>query len=121
MTEERYSNTLRIVLKAHSRLAETVMAHSVWPETVFKKFMTSHSKLGETAHNMIAPVLNVLKGRKSSLLARATAAARRSLARIWLIHDGGLLKASRNCENNSAPPRLYSVLGRGAGVTSVKM
>jgi hypothetical protein len=32
-----------------------------------------------------------------------------SLARIWLIHDGGLSKASRNCENNTPPPRLYLV------------
>ena len=34
-------------------------------ETVFKKCMTCHSKLGETAQNMIGPVLNGLKGRKS--------------------------------------------------------
>ena len=31
-------------------------------ETVFKKCMTCHSKLGETAQNMIGPVLNGLKG-----------------------------------------------------------
>jgi cytochrome c len=34
-------------------------------ETVFKKCTTCHSKLGETAQNMIGPVLNGLKGRKS--------------------------------------------------------
>jgi cytochrome c len=34
-------------------------------ETVFKKCMACHSKLGETAKNMIGPVLNGLKGRKS--------------------------------------------------------
>jgi cytochrome c len=34
-------------------------------ETVFKKCMTCHSKLGETAQNMLGPVLNGLKGRKS--------------------------------------------------------
>jgi hypothetical protein len=28
--------------------------------------------------------------------------------RIWLMHDGRLSKASRNCENNSPPPLLYS-------------
>jgi hypothetical protein len=82
---------------------------SVWQETVFKKCMTCHSKLGETAHNMIAPVLNGLKGRKLGSVATATPAARRSLARIWLIRDSGLSKASRNCENNSPPPWLYSV------------
>jgi cytochrome c2 len=32
---------------------------------VFKKCMTCHSKLAETAQNMIGPVLNGLKGRKS--------------------------------------------------------
>jgi len=31
-------------------------------ETVFKKCMSCHSKLGETAQNMIGPVLNGLKG-----------------------------------------------------------
>jgi cytochrome c2 len=31
-------------------------------ETLFKKCMTCHSKLGETAQNMIGPVLNGLKG-----------------------------------------------------------
>src|ERR1700693_2102238 len=34
-------------------------------ETLFKKCMSCHSKLGETAKNMIGPVLNGLKGRKS--------------------------------------------------------
>jgi cytochrome c len=34
-------------------------------ETLFKKCMACHSKLGETAKNMIGPVLNGLKGRKS--------------------------------------------------------
>jgi len=34
-------------------------------ETSFKKCMACHSKLGETAKNMIGPVLNGLKGRKS--------------------------------------------------------
>src|SRR6476646_2710631 len=34
-------------------------------ETVFKKCMTCHSKLGETAQNMLGPILNGLKGRKS--------------------------------------------------------
>jgi cytochrome c len=34
-------------------------------ETVFKKCMTCHSKLGETARNMLGPVLNGLKGRES--------------------------------------------------------
>ena len=34
-------------------------------EIQFKKCMTCHSKLGETAQNMIGPVLNGLKGRKS--------------------------------------------------------
>ena len=34
-------------------------------EILFKKCMSCHSKLGETAKNMIGPVLNGLKGRKS--------------------------------------------------------
>ena len=34
-------------------------------ETAFKKCMTYLSKLGETAQNMVGPVLNGLKGRKS--------------------------------------------------------
>src|SRR5260370_17062483 len=34
-------------------------------ETSFKKCMSCHSKLGETAKNMVGPVLNGLKGRKS--------------------------------------------------------
>ncbi len=34
-------------------------------ETLFKKCMSCHSKLGETAKNMVGPVLNGLKGRKS--------------------------------------------------------
>src|SRR5262249_58820636 len=34
-------------------------------EAVFKKCLTCHSKLGETAQNMVGPVLNGLKGRKS--------------------------------------------------------
>jgi cytochrome c len=34
-------------------------------ETLFKKCMSCHSKLGETAKNMIGPVLNGLKGRTS--------------------------------------------------------
>jgi hypothetical protein len=79
MMEERYSNTLRVVLKAHSRLAGNRLYHSawplsVWPETVFKKCMTCHSKLGETAHNMIAPVLDGLKGHKSGSVATTTPA-----------------------------------------------
>ncbi len=32
---------------------------------MFKKCMSCHSKLGETAKNMIGPVLNGLKGRTS--------------------------------------------------------
>jgi cytochrome c len=34
-------------------------------ETVFEKCITCHSKLGETAQNMLGPILNGLKGRKS--------------------------------------------------------
>jgi cytochrome c len=34
-------------------------------EIQFKKCMICHSKLGETAQNMIGPILNGLKGRKS--------------------------------------------------------
>src|ERR1700687_3382912 len=34
-------------------------------EILFKKCMSCHSKLGETAKNMIGPVLNGLKGRES--------------------------------------------------------
>ena len=35
---------------------------------MFKKCMTCHSKLGETAQNMLGPILNGLKGRKCQAL-----------------------------------------------------
>jgi cytochrome c len=63
------TKTVSLTIVALAVSARAVVAGDIAAgETVFKKCMTCHSKLGETAQNMIGPVLNGLKGRKSGSL-----------------------------------------------------
>ena len=60
------TKTVSLTIVALAVSAGAVVAGDIAAgETVFKKCMTCHSKLGETAQNMIGPLLNGLKGRKS--------------------------------------------------------
>jgi hypothetical protein len=94
MTEERYStNTFGLCRRPTQGSPETVFIILLgpflsWPEAVFKKWVTCHSKLGGTAHNMIGPVLNGLKGRKSGSVATTTPAetASATIASAHLAH-----------------------------------
>ena len=53
-------------------------------EATFKKCMTCHSKLGESAKNMIGPILNGLEGRKSgSVPGYAYSEANKNSGIVW--------------------------------------